>query len=120
MAEDGATECAAFSEEPDGRSTAAIRVVAFGAAIAGDGITTIAAAVVIKAMAAKILLLKSVIATFDWLQQIIIQATRSIGYSVHHKIGITAVIVRLQHFNFTSFEKEVTIIRHSKDFEASM
>ena len=134
MAEDGATECAAVFEELDGRSTAAVRVVAFGAAIAGGGIARITAVVVIvaiKAMAEKIQLPKSVefgnLARFGWLQRTTIQVARSIGDSVHHAIktvtttAIVIVITRPQH-SATEFKKlaidHVTIIAHSKDVEA--
>lgn len=132
MAEDGATECAAVSEELDGRSTAAVRVVAFGAAIAGGGIariTTVVVIVAIKAMAEKIPLPKSVefgnLARFGWLQRTIIRVARSTGDSVHHAIktvvtttAIVIVITRPRH-STTEFKKlaidRVTIIAHSKD-----
>tara|TARA_B110000305_G_scaffold183226_1_gene203507 strand:- start:576 stop:992 length:417 start_codon:yes stop_codon:yes gene_type:complete len=133
VAEDGATECAAVFEELDGRSTAAVRVVASGAAIAGGGIARITAVVVIvaiKAMAEKIPLPKSVefgnLARFGWLQRTTIQVARSTGDSVHHAIktvttAIVIVITRPQH-STTEFKKlaidHVTIIAHSKDVEA--
>jgi len=132
VAEDGATECAAVFEEPDGRSTAAIRVVAFGAAIAGDGIATIAAVVVIVvavgAMAEKILLLKSVelgiLARFGWLQRTTIQVARSTGDSVHHEIKTIIIRPRYSDSPPVSFSSKkliigpVTIIVRSKDAEA--